>query len=616
MPARCDSNSVAFGKKSPVRKRVDNEHVSRFFLSLYTLQDLFSMRYLFVLLFLALCGVSCRSESTLQDRLIRAESLMSESADSARMVLESIDRRSLTTQRDRARYALLYSQALDKCYVDVDRDTLIRQATDYYGHRKNGIDKARAFFYHGRVYENAGSIDSAIRMYSAAEQSLAGRVDLAERALVTNALGRLYAAQNFLGLAADKYQESAACFLAADQGLNALRSYTGAIGALSSAGNFTAQEACLDRADSIAVQMNEPSFLLYFARSRANLIIMEHADYRKALSILRTAVERYADGDVPDSYKMLLGDIYLHLSEPDSASFYIRSMIDHTPMPEPREQIEIYSLQSRLSNLQHRYAAAYDYSSRALHLLDSLYFSEKEQALPELRARYRNEQLQLRNHYLAKVGIYQRYMALAAVAVCIAICVCLVRARQRKIARQQQEIAEYGETLSRLKGEYEMLQTLQSRRPGPPVIEEAVVERRINFLKQLLDVASGFRHDKEKFTQKIEQMLTKGAGRKDRGDEEIFLIFQDLLDMRRPGIVEYIAKSYPQLTGQELTLYSMICLGISKPSVCLVLGFTQKTYYNYRNQLRHKLALTNEDRTLPEHFGMMCSRFVSQDSQR
>lgn len=181
------------------------------------------MRYLFVMLCLALCGMSCSPKSGLQDRLTHAEDLMYESADSARMLLETIDRKSLTTKRDRARYALLYSQALDKGYVDVDRDTLIRHATNYYGHRKNGISKARAFFYHGRVYENAGSIDSAIMMYSKAEQSLAERADMEERAFVTNALGRLYASQNFLELSAGKYLESAALLFGGRSGLECLK---------------------------------------------------------------------------------------------------------------------------------------------------------------------------------------------------------------------------------------------------------------------------------------------------------------------------------------------------------------------------------------------------------
>lgn len=326
-------------------------------------------------------------------------------------------------------------------------------------------------------------------------------------------------------------------------------------------------------------------------------------------------MDRYADGIAPDSYKMLLGDIYLRLSELDSASFYIRSMIDHNPTSAPREQIEIYSLLSRLSVLRHQYEPAYNYSYRALKLLDSLYFSEKEHALPELKARYRNEQLILQNRYLARVGSYQRYMALAGLTICIAICIFLINRRQKKIARQQHEIAEYRETISCLKGEYEIRQSMQGRDREHPAIDEAVVTRRINFLKHLLDVVSGFRHDKEKFTLKIEQLLTKGSGRKNGAGNEIFLIFRDLLDMRLPGIVEYITKSYPHLTEQEITLYCMICLGVSKPSVCLVLGFTQKTYYNYRNLLRCKLAITNDGMTIPEHFGMMCSRFVDRDMQ-
>lgn len=75
---------------------------------------------------------SCQRNSTVELRLNHAEELMSEHPDSAWHILESIDRKALDSRRIRARHALLSSQALDKNYIDVNNDSLIRIAIDYY----------------------------------------------------------------------------------------------------------------------------------------------------------------------------------------------------------------------------------------------------------------------------------------------------------------------------------------------------------------------------------------------------------------------------------------------------------------------------------------------------
>ena len=50
-------------------------------------------------------------------------------------------------------------------------------------------------------------------------------------------------------------------------------------------------------------------------------------------------------------------------------------------------------------------------------------------------------------------------------------------------------------------------------------------------------------------------------------------------------------------------------MGISKSAICFVLESKSKTYYNYRNLLRNKLAITNDEMTIPQHFERMCSEY-------
>ena len=70
----------------------------------------------------------------------------------------------------RALYALLTVQAQDKSYIDVADDSLISVATRYYEHKGEPLRRLQAFYYHGRVYANAGLHHEAMTAYTRAKE--------------------------------------------------------------------------------------------------------------------------------------------------------------------------------------------------------------------------------------------------------------------------------------------------------------------------------------------------------------------------------------------------------------------------------------------------------------
>lgn len=113
--------------------------------------------YIFGLI-LALCLWSCGHTSSVRPILDRAELYLESSPDSAFVALDSIDRRMLDNQELRARHALLYSQALEKCGIEIYNDSIISIALDYYssvGDNEN-IHKARACL--NKINENASAL--------------------------------------------------------------------------------------------------------------------------------------------------------------------------------------------------------------------------------------------------------------------------------------------------------------------------------------------------------------------------------------------------------------------------------------------------------------------------
>lgn len=145
---------------------------------------------LWVLLLISFYG--CSDKKTITDTLHRAEALMNEYPDSAYTLLQTLPVDKLHQDKNRARYALLYSQALDKNYIDETNDSLINIAVDYYRTTDDVHSKFLAFYYQGRVYTNAGELHKAILAYTEAEQLADEVKDGYLVGLLYSEFGRIY----------------------------------------------------------------------------------------------------------------------------------------------------------------------------------------------------------------------------------------------------------------------------------------------------------------------------------------------------------------------------------------------------------------------------------------
>ena len=109
-----------------------------------------------------------------KDMLDKAEAVMSSRPDSSIMLLETWDDASVEfSDKLKARYALLYSIALDKNYIDLTSDSIISPAVSYYECHGSIEDKLRMKYYLGRIRYNAGNYTNAIIHYEEAADLVA-----------------------------------------------------------------------------------------------------------------------------------------------------------------------------------------------------------------------------------------------------------------------------------------------------------------------------------------------------------------------------------------------------------------------------------------------------------
>lgn len=125
------------------------------------------IRYI-ILLFLSmflLMAVCCNRHDEADRRMDKAESLMVSKPDLALMMLDSVTPEMLSGKREKARYALLKSMALDKNYIDTTTFDVLQPAIDYFLKKGSADEKLRTYYYQGRIYQNRHNPDSAMQSF-------------------------------------------------------------------------------------------------------------------------------------------------------------------------------------------------------------------------------------------------------------------------------------------------------------------------------------------------------------------------------------------------------------------------------------------------------------------
>lgn len=154
----------------------------------------YSLLWVLVIAFITGSVFSCTDNSEAEKRLTSAEALMNQHPDSALAILQGIGRSSLSSDKGKARYALLMSQALDKNYIDTTTFDILQPAIDYYIDKGNPDEKLKTFYYQGRIYQNKGDEDNAMLSFINARE-ITGVTDTLTLAHLLVAQGTLYLRQ-------------------------------------------------------------------------------------------------------------------------------------------------------------------------------------------------------------------------------------------------------------------------------------------------------------------------------------------------------------------------------------------------------------------------------------
>ena len=556
-----------------------------------------------LLLISSLLGLVACSPSAEVKLLDHAEQLLALYPDSAQLVLGQITPEKVTDPALQARYALLTMRADFAVEGVLPSDSLLRLAYQYYEpqtKRKELSNRAHALYFAGKRAQTLDEPDHAMAHFLEAETTLSYADDASLRGDILMDMGRLYRLQRYVHLSSVSFEQAAESYERDGRMPEALAAWMAAGQEYYRFGDLEKAARYWHKSYELAIQLRDTTSLIHLESGMAT-DAMRSGNHKDAMRILIRATDRYAHGVTPREYYHLLGVLKLHEGDVDSSAYYLAErMVD---VAEQQRQEALYGLSLGHWILENEdvagdffasmgeYEKAYKRKARALRTLDSIYYAEKHSVLPRVQGLYRRQVLEDQNKVLHHRIIAQCVIAVLLLVSLLFMALWLKTRRRQLILMQRQTISEYRQVIFRLRDAYTAEQA--KSRIGLP---QDLIDRRLDFVRKLLDAVVLYGNRSETLTKKVNELVSSES------EGGVQWVFEDILNMQHCGIVDFLRRSYPTLTDREIALYSMICLDISKSTICMVAGISPKTYYNQRNILRTKLNLTNLDMTFAEHF--------------
>lgn len=259
---------------------------------------IYSVMLLIVLL--ALSG--CNRYKDINEKMNLAENLMANKPDSALAILNGIKTSDLNDNEISARFALLKSMALDKNFIDTTTFDVLQPAIDYYLLHGNGDEKLQTLYYQGRIFQNQGDDDAAMRSFMDA-------CDLTEKLTDSLLLAHTFVAQGTLYFKQYKINEfihnnlkAAELYGVVGRTLLEIKSYTNALDGYTMTNNKAAADSLMSICMTLVQENPEgesylfPSLLSYTIEFCSPGEIKEFLDEYQDLELTADEAIDFAQG--------------------------------------------------------------------------------------------------------------------------------------------------------------------------------------------------------------------------------------------------------------------------------------------------------------------------------
>ena len=540
--------------------------------------------YILTVLFLILSSCSARNQAHVLDDV---ESFISEYPERALSVLDSLSSSGeLPEHEAKARFALLYSMALDKNYIDSTDDSLINVAVKWYRRHGSPDEKLKSYYYQGRIYQNAGDKESAMESFVKAEAYVEDAEDDVAAGLLYKSIAVVYA--NIFDLEmAEQYNDKAKAFYkkAGDKD-----KYAGTLLYESNlhfaSGNYNKAQISIDSARLFWDFMTESRKVYFYSSSMQMKVIKK--DYYGLSKELDEYINTF------DHTKIFWHDVvdnYTIIGDYNSAQWALIQYRKYNP--EYKYDPAYYLMSSSLNSEIGNYKAALEDFEVYSDLSDSLSMVIAEQDTGFIKERYEKELKIEKERNLRNI-----IMALSSVIlILVGRAVYVLRLR---LKAKNEENRKFKENYAVLEKEKNTLSKIISENPPIGVQARKVMSDRLALLDRFF--AAEITSDSE-----IDRKASKDLSRLVDNRENFMYTTRMTFAAANPRFICYLEDK--GLTETEIEYCCLYVIGLKGKDIGNYIR--KKRHYIYSSEIRKKLGLGEHDTNL----GIYLRNLLTEKSQ-
>ena len=526
-------------------------------------------------------AISCSDRDIIR-QLDDVGSYINEYPDSALSVLDSLSTTGIRGREANAKFALLYSIALDKSYIDATNDSLINIAVDWYRKHGTADERLKSYYYQGRVYQNAGDNEAAMGSFVRAEAA-SGNEKNETKGLLYTAMSGIYI-QIFDFVKAELYNNRAKnCYLLAGD----TDKYAGTILFSSDLqyanGDYNSTIACLDSVKTMLDSISTSRRNAYYIRS---MRIKRDRGDRSGLS---DELNQYLSSTGAENISWLdVADYHTYLGQYDKSESALQRYREFHPeyKDKPAYHIAAYTLNDSLGDYR---SALDDYISYSL-LSDSLSLAIAEQDTGFIQERYEKD-LQMEKERNTRLLVTLVSVFSVILLSCIAY---ILRLRLRQSRREKEslaaEMSRYKENYSRLKQEQDELSEMLSSNPPADRQCMRVLNDRLELLNRFFAAAISGNEETDRIaSHELDRLVA---------DRDMFLYTTRMtFAAAHPDFISYLESK--GLTEHEIEYCCLYAIGLKGKEIGQYIK--RACHYNESSDIRAKLGLGKHDTNLSNY---------------
>lgn len=525
---------------------------------------------------------------TIIEKLDRAEHIMNSQPDSALYLLKTIENSDLYGKEDNARYALLYSQALDKNVIDSKNDSMARIAVEYYKDNGSDLNRAKAYYYLGRIYENNSDTDQTIININLAQEVVPDSAYYM-KGLIYSKLGTLFYDQNNFKKAINYYTIVLKAYIDGEVLHNEASEHNQLAKCYRVMLEFDLSLEHEKKALAIYTRIKDTSNMLYTLRGIEYSNQLRGDNPREILRRMHQYYPWCSDDETKNMLDYFISNLYARIGNNDStkhylnlSSNYLNSLTRDTLENLYDSAAKMLTLR-RLAKSENDYKKAFEYQSELFDIKSAIDKEKRKTLVEAVIEKYKAREFQQKFETQRKKS-RTAFAIFVLVGLLLILVIYLVYVRYKKqIQEQSDSLSAAQELTDKISKSLENLKLIHNN------LEMKGLAQTESF-SMLMPVIINFVENIPLYDKKPRKFIDefKSTVNFDAQSYSEPLLFS-IVNCQYRGALSHLAE-VNKLKSYEVSIITLVCLGFTNSAISILLNHCNpKTIYVYRAHLKNKL---------------------------